>query len=51
VQTNKTNTADITGNSNKVYQDIQDSTIIDKSINQTHSGTGDNVGRDKIIGK
>jgi predicted metal-dependent hydrolase len=48
VQITKTNTANITGNSNKVYQDIQDSTIIDKSINQTHSGTGDIVGRDKI---
>lgn len=51
VQTNKTNTANITGNSNKVYQDINNSTITDNSINQTHSGTGDNVGRDKIIGK
>lgn len=51
VQTTKTNTANITGNSNKVYQDINNSTITDNSINQTHNGTGDNVGRDKITGK
>ncbi|MEA3450515.1 MAG: hypothetical protein U9Q83_01275 [Bacteroidota bacterium] len=51
VQTNKTNTVNITGNSNKVIQDVNNSTITDNSINQTHSGTGDNVGRDKITGK
>lgn len=51
VQTTKTNSINITGNSNKVYQDINNSTITDNSINQTHSGTGDNVGRDKITGK
>jgi hypothetical protein len=51
VQTSKNNAVNITGNSNKVYQDINNSTITDNSINQTHSGTGDNVGRDKIIGK
>lgn len=51
VQTTKTNTTNITGDSNKVYQDINNSTITDNSINQTHNGTGDNVGRDKITGK
>jgi hypothetical protein len=47
----KTNTITITGNHNKAYQDISNSTITDNSNNQTHSGTGDNVGRDKITGK
>jgi len=47
-QITKTNTINATGN-NKIYQDINNSTITDNSINQTHSGTGDNVGRDKIV--
>ncbi len=51
VNITKTNTITITGNANKVYQDISNSTITDNSNNQTHSGTGDNVGRDKISGK
>lgn len=51
VNINKNNTVNITGDGNKVYQDISNSTITDNSTNQTHSGTGDNVGRDKITGK
>ena len=51
VDINKTNTANFTGNGNKVYQDINNSTITDNSVNQSHSGTGDNVGRDKITGR
>jgi biopolymer transport protein ExbD len=41
----------IKGDGNKVYQNINNSTITDHSISQTHSGTGDIVGRDKITGK
>jgi len=50
MQITKTNTINVTGNSNKVFQDIKGN-ITDNSNTQTHSGTGDNVGRDKIIGK
>ncbi|MBE0637319.1 MAG: tetratricopeptide repeat protein [Bacteroidales bacterium] len=49
VNITKTSTITITGNHNKAYQDISNSNITDSSINQTHSGTGDNVGRDKIV--
>ncbi|MDN3205599.1 hypothetical protein [Algoriphagus sediminis] len=45
------NSAHITGNRNKTYQGMNNSTITDNSINQTHSGTGDNVGGDKKTGK
>lgn len=48
---NETDTIKTTGNKNKRYKNINNSTITDNSINQTHSGTGDNVGRDKITGK
>ena len=51
VQITKTNTINITGNNNKTYQDINNSTITDNSINQNHSGTGDNVGHDKTTKK
>lgn len=50
IQTTKTNSVTLIGDG-KVYQDINNSTITDNSISQTHSGTGDIVGRDKIIGK
>ena len=43
------NTATVTGDNNKVYQDINNSQITDNSTNQTHSGTGDNVGGNKYI--
>ncbi len=49
INISKTNTVTITGNYNKAYQDISNSTISDNSLNQTHSGSGDNVGRDKIV--
>lgn len=39
------NTLTITGNNNQTFQHIKDSTI----TTQTHSGPGDNVGRDKIV--
>ena len=39
--TTKTNTITVTGNSNQVFQDINNSTI------QTHSGTSDNVAGNK----
>ena len=42
------NTLSITGSSNKTYQDINSSSITDNSIKQSHSGSGDNIGRDKI---
>lgn len=45
----KTNTLTVTGNNNKSYQDINNSTITDNSKNQHHSGTGDNIGGDKKI--
>lgn len=51
VNITKTNTATVTGDGNIVNQDISNSTITINSTNQTHSGTGDNVGRDKITGK
>jgi hypothetical protein len=41
--TTKTNTVNITGDDNQVFQDINDSTI----QNNSGSGSGDNVGRDK----
>ncbi len=47
VTINKDNTINISGKYIKTYQDISKSTITDNSINQTHSGTGDNIGRDK----
>lgn len=48
----KSNTTTITGNDNQVFQDVSNSKIsIDKSVTQTHSGTGDNVGKNKIINK
>ena len=48
---NKTSTVNISGDGNKVYQDVNNSTITDNSINQNHSGIGDNIGGDKIIRK
>lgn len=50
-ETAKTNEVNITGNDNKVYQSINNSTITDNSTHQNHSGTGDNIGRDKISKK
>ncbi len=50
IQMTKINTINATGN-NKIYQDINNSNITDNSINQTHSGTGDNVRGNKIINK
>ncbi len=47
VEINKTNTITNTGDNNKLYQDNTNSTIIDNSIKQTHSGSGDNVGGNK----
>ncbi len=49
-QTSKTSTINITGNNNKVYQDINNSFISDNSINQSHSGTGHNIGGDYVVG-
>jgi hypothetical protein len=48
-QITKTNTINATGN-NKIYQDINNSTITDNSINQNHSGTGHNIGGDYVGG-
>jgi len=48
-QITKTNSINATGN-NKIYQDINNSTIIDNSINQNHSGTGHNIGGDYVGG-
>lgn len=45
------NAANIIGSGNKVYQGFSNSTVNDHSINQSHSGTGDNVGGDKKTGK
>jgi len=45
------NTVRISGDNNKVYQNISNSTISDNSITQNHNGSGDNIGRDKIVGK
>jgi hypothetical protein len=44
----KTNTITVTGDGNKTYQDVSGSTINDHSITQKHSGTGNNVGGNKI---
>lgn len=49
MQSLKTKMINITGD-NKSFLDIN-SNINDNSLNQTHSGNGDNVGRDKITGK
>ncbi len=46
----KNNNIRIKGNS-KVFQDINDSTISDNSITQTHKGRGDNIAGNKIINK
>ena len=51
VQSPVSNPISITGNNNKAYQNINNSTITDNSVRQTHTGSGDNVGRDKIVGK
>jgi hypothetical protein len=47
----KSNVMNIQGNNNNAFQDIKGSNININSNNQTHNGTGDNVGRDKIIKK
>ncbi|GEM_PF-1748753 len=51
VQITKTNNMNINGNINRVYQDINNSTITDNSIAQHHRGTGDNIGHNKIVDK
>ena len=51
IQPTVSNKISIKGNKNKTYQNINNSTISDISVSQTHSGSGDNVGRDKIVGK
>ena len=45
------NEINVTGNYNKVYQNIKNSTIADSSVNQKHSGSGDNVAGNKITGE
>ncbi|MEZ5083804.1 MAG: NB-ARC domain-containing protein [Bacteroidales bacterium] len=46
----ETNTIKNTGKNSKTYQDIDNSIITDYSINQSYNGTGtgDNIGHDKI---
>jgi hypothetical protein len=51
IQPTVSNKISIKGDNNKAYQNIHNSTINDSSVHQTHSGSGDNVGRDKIVGK
>ena len=51
VQSTVSNKISIKGDNNKAYQNIHNSTINDNSVRQTHTGSGDNVGRDKIVGK
>lgn len=51
VQITKTNTTNVEGDNNIVNQDLNNSTITINTNNHTHSGTGDNVGGDKITGK
>ncbi len=43
-----TNTLNVTGNNNKTYQGLSNSTITDNSTNQSHTGSGDNIAGDKI---
>jgi hypothetical protein len=43
------NTSTITGNHNTVVQGVNNSHINIGNITQTHSGSGDNVGRDNIV--
>jgi len=42
------NEINITGDNNRVYQNIKGSTITDNSVTQKHSGSGDNIGGNKI---
>ena len=48
-QIKKTNKISEIGDQNKLYQDIAGN-VTDNSINQNHSGTGDNVGGDYVGG-
>jgi len=49
-QGGKSNVINVTGDGNRVYQDVTGN-ITDNSVTQTHTGTRDNIGRDKIVGK
>lgn len=51
VQPTVSNKISINGEGNIAYQNIHNSTISDNSARQTHHGSGDNVGRDKITRK
>ncbi len=44
----QSNVIKVEGDNNRIYQGIRDSEITDNSVNQQHSGSGDNVGGDKI---
>lgn len=46
----KTNAVDVTGSNNEIFQHINNSTITDNSIIQTHSGTGHNIAGDYVGG-
>ena len=49
-KTGKTNTMNVKGDNNNVFQDVKGSTIhIGNTVKQTHHGSGDNVAGDKIV--